>query len=190
MATQRASSSVRKWHVDLSEGENGGASASALCDPIGYNASVAAAALKEGGIDGVGALGSRSKEERDVALKEQKAWEFAQASVKQVGMVMFMMYMSGNSVHIFSMMMTFAGVSQPFMAIYNSGKQFEKFKDPQGRVNVFAPRMLYCLIQMSGLAFALYKLAGIGFLPTHLSDWVSSIPTPTPLEYSATSGTN
>ena len=57
---------------------------------------------------------------------EQKAWEFAQSTVKQVGMYAFMMYMSGGSVHIFSIMMTFTGLYQPLMAIFNSGKAFER----------------------------------------------------------------
>ena len=72
--------------------------------------------------DGSGSLGTKLKADKDIRLKEQKAWEFAQSSVKQVGMFAFMTYMSGNSVHIFSIMMTFNGLYQPLMAIYNSGK--------------------------------------------------------------------
>ena len=120
----------------------------------------------------------------DHFLKEKKAWEFAQAAIKQVGMYGFMMYMSGGSVHIFSIMMTFTGLYQPLMAIVNSGNAFEKFKGTEGRVNTTGPRLLYCAIQLSGLGFALYKLANVGLLPTHISDWVSGVQVPKAAEYS------
>jgi hypothetical protein len=152
-------------------------------EPAGYNSAIYLAAEKES--DGSGSMGTKLKAEKDVTLKEQKAWEFAQSSVKQVGMFAFMMYMSGNSVHIFSIMMTFNGLYQPLMAIYSSGKAFERFQDSEGRVSTLAPRLLYCLIQLGSLGFALYKLSNIGLLPTHVSDWVSHIQTPLPMEYSA-----
>lgn len=115
----------------------------------------------------------------------KKAWEFAQSQMKQVGMYAFMMYMSGGSVHIFSIMMTFNGLYQPLMAILNSGKAFEKFRGAEGRVSTLGPQALFCLIQCGGLSFALYKLANIGLLPTHISDWVSGVQVPVASEYSA-----
>merc|ERR1712188_83864 len=122
---------------------------------------------------------------RQDALMEKKAWEFAQSQMKQVGMYAFMMYMSGGSVHIFSIMMTFNGLYQPLMAILNSGKAFEKFRGAEGRVSTLGPQALFCLIQCGGLGFALYKLANIGLLPTHISDWVSGVQVPVASEYSA-----
>ena len=74
---------------------------------------------------------------------EKKAWEFAQSQMKQVGMYAFMMYMSGGSVHIFSIMMTFNGLYQPLMAILNSGKAFEKFRGAEGRVSTLGPQALF-----------------------------------------------
>lgn len=41
--------------------------------------------------------------------------------VKMVGMMAFMMWMSGSQLHIFSIMTTLSGVYQPLMAILNSG---------------------------------------------------------------------
>ena len=181
MSAADKGSAIRRWHVDFHQG----GSATALeAVPIGFDDAVALAAERESG-EAQGTLASKAKAEKEIALKEQKAWEFAQGTVKQIGMFAFMMYMSGNSVHIFSIMMTLAGLSQPFMAILNSGKAFERFSDPQGRVNVLAPRLLYCAIQGGGLAFGLYKLANIGLLPTHVSDWVSAMSVPDALEYSA-----
>ncbi len=66
-------------------------------------------------------------------------------------MYAFMMYMSGNSVHIFSIMMTFTGLYQPLVAIFNSGESFKPFQDQEGRVNTLGPRALFCLIQLGSL---------------------------------------
>lgn len=41
----------------------------------------------------------------------------AQAPLKQVGFMMFMMWMSGNSIQIFSIMITISGLSAPIMAM-------------------------------------------------------------------------
>ncbi len=48
--------------------------------------------------------------------------------------------------------------------------------DPDGRLDVIGPRVIFCLVQAAGLAFTLWKLNGMGLLPTHVSDWVTSTP--------------
>eukprot|EP00212_Chloropicon_laureae_P007881 CAMPEP_0197492466 /NCGR_PEP_ID=MMETSP1311-20131121/9390_1 /TAXON_ID=464262 /ORGANISM="Genus nov. species nov., Strain RCC856" /LENGTH=182 /DNA_ID=CAMNT_0043037377 /DNA_START=7 /DNA_END=555 /DNA_ORIENTATION=+ len=179
--------SLRTWKVDFNQGSPAHLAVLAKTsgdgdvDPPGYNHSALVAANKLG----LEAKDGDRQDAGDHFLKEKKAWEFAQAAIKQIGMYGFMMYMSGNSVHIFSIMMTFNGIYQPFLAISKSGETFKKFSDSEGRVNTLGPRALYCLIQLSGLGFALYKLANVGLLPTHVSDWVSAMSTPTPVEYSA-----
>jgi len=204
---------LRRWRASGQGSGDSGALVTSDLSPSGYNHSVYLTALKEGkknlkkpiisnhhptkldrdltallwrhpDADGSGSVGAGRVDVDKDALMEQKAWEFAQSTVKQVGMYAFMMYMSGGSVHIFSIMMTFTGLYQPLMAIFNSGKAFERFKGAEGRVKTLGPRLLYCLIQLSGLGFALYKLANIGLLPTHISDWVSGVQVPVAREYS------
>ncbi len=53
-----------------------------------------------------------------------------------------------------------------------------------GKLNVLFPRLLYCLIQAGGLAFGLWKLNTMGLLPTHASDYVSSLKVPVSGEFS------
>lgn len=92
------------------------------------------------------------------------------------------MWMSGNSVQIFSIMMTMTGIFQPLRAISTSSKVFVPFRDPS--VNTVLPQLLFCLIQFGGFLVALYKLNGIGLLPTHTSDWISQIAVPREREVS------
>lgn len=57
--------------------------------------------------------------------------------------------------------------------------------DPEGQLNTAGPRATFCLLHGAGLAFAVWKVHGMGLLPTHLSDWVSSMRPPAALEHLA-----
>jgi len=50
--------------------------------------------------------------------------------------------------------------------------------DPEGKLNILGPRLLYCLIHIAALSFAVYRIHLMGLLPTHLSDWVAVVQTP------------
>ena len=110
----------------------------------------------------------------------QKAFQFAQSQLSSIGMMAFMMWMSGNSVQVFSIMATFGGIAQTTKAILNSKATFERFADKYTDVTV--PRMMFCSIQVVGLCLALNKLNAMGLLPTHASDWVSGLAPPRAIE--------
>jgi hypothetical protein len=59
--------------------------------------------------------------------------------------------------------------------------------DPEGELNTRIPRITFCLVHSLGVGFALWKVNGMGLLPTHLSDWVSSMRPPAALEHAAAS---
>ena len=48
-----------------------------------------------------------------------------------------------------------------------------------GKLNLWAPRALYCLVQLGGVIFALWKINGMGLLPTYASDYAQGLPAPT-----------
>lgn len=52
----------------------------------------------------------------------QKAWEAAQAPVKNLLMMGFMMWMAGSTVHLFSIGITFSALWQPVSALQSIGK--------------------------------------------------------------------
>lgn len=58
--------------------------------------------------------------------------------------------------------------------------------DAEGLLDTFTPRLLFCLIHMAGVIFGIYKLNAIGLLPTHPSDWVSTLRSPLGTEYATT----
>lgn len=116
-----------------------------------------------------------SRKDQDHALlKRQEAlFSLATSPFKQAGMMAFMMYMAGTQLHFFSIMATINGIYSPFNAIMKSGAMFQP--DREGKLNTLLPRLIYCGIHGAALLFALYRVHLMGLLPTHLSDWVSSI---------------
>lgn len=118
-----------------------------------------------------------------VGRKQQALYARATAPMKQIGLMCFMAWMSGNSIQIFSIVMTFGLLASPVSAILTSAAMFPKEPDwPQ--LDTLLPRLLYCLIQCGQLVFGLYKLNGMGLLPVYASDWISSLKVPEMLEAS------
>ena len=60
----------------------------------------------------------------------------------------------------------------------------EEDEEEDEKLDVVTPRALYCSIQMAGLLFALYRLNGMGLLPTHTSDFASALLPPQAVQFS------
>lgn len=58
----------------------------------------------------------------NLTMYEQKAWEVAQAPLKNLFMMGFMMWMAGSTVHLFSIGITFSALWQPISALQGVGK--------------------------------------------------------------------
>lgn len=126
---------------------------------------------------------SRQKKDAESTWKSQKAWEVAQSPFKNLMMMGFMMWMAGSTVHLFSIGITFSALLQPISALQGVGKVFEPYKD--SKVELLAPKLLYIALNLAGLGLGIWKLNTLGLLPTHSSDWVSSLPPPQDVEYSS-----
>jgi hypothetical protein len=59
---------------------------------------------------------------------------------------------------------------------------FDPFKD--ARTDILLPKLLFIAMNFAALGLGLYKLNSLGLLPTHASDWVSSLPPPQAVEFS------
>mmetsp|Transcript_32271 Transcript_32271/g.62052 ORF Transcript_32271/g.62052 Transcript_32271/m.62052 type:complete len:168 (+) Transcript_32271:35-538(+) len=147
-----------RWRMDFGEERAGKRD---LPNPLGY---IAASPELE---DAPG----KKKGNVDVSLKQKKIWEIAQSPFKSIGMMAFMMWMSGNTVQIFSIGITMTGLVSPIKAILGAGPIFARFADKD--TDVLLPRLLFSLIHLGGFGFALYKLSQLGLLPTHTSDWIT-----------------
>lgn len=98
-------------------------------------------------------------------LKLKKAWEVALAPVKQLPMTAIMMYMSGNSLQIFSIMMVVMAFKNPVMGLMATNQAFEKFESEGTRQNLLMVKAVYVAMQILALALGVWKVNGMGLLP-------------------------
>ena len=102
-------------------------------------------------------------------LKLKKAWEVALAPAKGLPMTAIMMYMSGNSLQIFSIMMVFMAFKNPLMGLMNTNQAFERFQSETNSGQMLQVKFVYVVCQLVALAVGLWKINAMGLLP-YVSD--------------------
>ncbi|KAF9546467.1 hypothetical protein EC957_009680 [Mortierella hygrophila] len=124
-------------------------------------------------------------------LKVKKAWDVALAPGKQLPMQAFMLWMSGNSVQIFSVAITAMLMFSPIKALMSMSQVFERYETPSPVKVSFMdsklalPKVTFVALQLLTILFGMYKLNAMGLLPTSHSDWLAFMDPKTPLEYAA-----
>jgi hypothetical protein len=98
-------------------------------------------------------------------LKLKKAWEVALAPVKSLPMTAFMMYMSGNSLQIFSIMMVVMAFKNPLMGLVNTNQAFERFQTDSIAGQLIQVKLVYIACQIVALAVGVWKINSMGLLP-------------------------
>mmetsp|Transcript_6181 Transcript_6181/g.12953 ORF Transcript_6181/g.12953 Transcript_6181/m.12953 type:complete len:168 (-) Transcript_6181:99-602(-) len=111
----------------------------------------------------------KNKKDNIKALQEKKAWEVALGPIKQVGMQLFMLWMSGSSPGIFSVMIMSMLISSSVSQLGQLTTAFEKFD----QVETVLQKLVFALTLVAALAFVLYHASNMGLVPTQTGDWVS-----------------
>merc|ERR1712232_187217 len=104
-------------------------------------------------------------------LLQKKAWETAIAPIQSVGMNLFMLWMSGSSPGIFSVMILgycFTSIIGQFSRL---NLAFQNFKTIDTTLQKLAYFGLCCL----SLGYLLWHMSGMGLLPTSSGDWIGLI---------------
>jgi len=161
---------MRKWAVDLVSTENlrrGG------IEPYGY--SDTQHTLEENS-------STRQQRANNSELKVKKAWEVAKSPSKSIFMNLFMAWMSGTSLNIFSIMITLYSFINPVKAILGTQAIFSRFEDPAH--NLILAKLIYIAINLFMVSVAIYKCWVLGLLPVTISDWVSLLAVKESLEFS------
>lgn len=95
----------------------------------------------------------------------------------------FMLWMSGTSIQIFSIMMTGMALINPLKAIVTTNQTFKQFES-EPSVDLRIPKLIFISLQFVAFAAAMYKTYTMGLLPVTSGDWTSYIPSQTFLESS------
>jgi hypothetical protein len=98
-------------------------------------------------------------------LKLKKAWEVALGPIKSLPMTAIMMYMSGNSLQIFSIMMVYMAFKNPIMGILATNQAFERFETEGNRAKILQVKLAYVVMQLVALALGVWKVNSMGLLP-------------------------
>lgn len=103
-------------------------------------------------------------EEMDI-LKLKKAWEVALAPAKQVPMQAIGMYMTGNSLQVFSIFMVFTLFKNPIQAIIGTNKVFVPYETDSTKAKLLLVKLAYIACNILTLALGIYKVNAMGLLP-------------------------
>merc|ERR1712032_1178258 len=122
-------------------------------------------------------------------LKLKKAKDVAWQPIKSFFMTGFMLWMSGNGVHIFSIMITFYAIYNPIKSALGVNGVFSRFHDakmsPIERTSLLTCKAVFVAMNLLAMSGALYKMSLMGLLPTTPADWVSFLAVPPSVQFSS-----
>merc|ERR1712046_127299 len=101
-----------------------------------------------------------------------KAWETAIGPIQQVGMNLFMLWMSGSSPGIFSVMILGYCMTSIISQYSRINTAFANFKT----IDTTLQKLSYFGLCTLSLAYLLWHMSGMGLLPTSSGDWIALIP--------------
>ena len=84
-----------------------------------------------------------------------------------------MMYMSGNTLQIFSIMMVWMLFQNPLRALANMGSTFRRFDNERTHQRLWAVKLVFVLMQFVVLGVGVWKVNGMGLFPNRRSDWLA-----------------
>jgi len=76
-----------------------------------------------------------------------------------------MMYMSGNSLQIFSIMMVGMAFKNPIVGLMATNQAFEKLESEGIKSKITMVKAVYVAMQLLALALGIWKVNGMGLLP-------------------------
>ncbi|KAK3051191.1 hypothetical protein LTR09_007587 [Extremus antarcticus] len=162
-----------QWVTDLSSTTPSKPKSGTYADPPGYTTSTALQPSRnKSSKSAVVPRKQPSADEMDT-LKLKKAWELAIAPAKQLPMNAIGMYMTGNSLQIFSIMMVFMLFKGPITAVLNIQNTFSRLETDGNRGQMMLAKAAFVGCNCLALALGIWKVNGMGLLPTTRSDWLA-----------------
>ena len=110
--------------------------------------------------------------EKETAAKSKQAMALALSPGKSILTTAFMLYMSGTSIQIFSIMSTGMALLNPLKAVASTEATFRKFEG----ADLNLPKLVFIALNLAQVAVALYNCSRMGLLPVTSADWLSYIP--------------
>lgn len=179
---------MSNWSVDYASLNT--ATSSKVPNPVGFESSALQKHSKT----------ERSHRERDdvlsrddkqqVAIKVKRAWDVAMGPAKSIPMNAIMIYMSGTSLQIFTVMVTAMLFFNPIKAMMQLQTTFSRFESTgaarlQPGADLLMPKLAFLGLQMVTILLGIYKVNAMGLLPNTASDWLAFIKPKDIVEFAA-----
>ena len=116
-------------------------------------------------------LTQQKKHKADIMAK--RAMETGLAPGKNIFMQGFMMYMSGSSINIWSMMVVGHAFYNPIKALLSIDAAFARYASVDAEIDLTLPKLAFIGCNAAMLALALWKLNTMRLLPITAADWTS-----------------
>ncbi|KAI8991330.1 hypothetical protein BDF20DRAFT_909124 [Mycotypha africana] len=177
---------MSKWSVDFSS-----LNASNSCkvdNPIGFEPSALSKFDKNERT--YRQLSQANRDELQVTLKVKRAWDVAMGPAKSIPMNAIMIYMSGTSLQIFTVMVTAMLFFQPIKAIMSVQETFSRFEST-GKAktlpgaDLLTPKLTFIGLHLVTILMGIYKVNAMGLLPNTASDWLAFLHPKEVLEFAA-----
>ena len=106
----------------------------------------------------------------------------ATSSKMQIFMTLFMFWMMGNGMSIFTIFFIFQSLFSAVTALLKTSKGIDwinvVFESYESQVSsLFKYKVIYCGINMILVGIVAYKLSSMGLLPVAAADYVDLVPT-------------
>ncbi|KAI8071760.1 hypothetical protein BC940DRAFT_293660 [Gongronella butleri] len=165
---------MSSWSVDYSTIEP----SKKLTSPVGF----VAGAIQQRNVSK--SQRSAAQDKKDTEMKIKRAWDVAMGPAKNIPMNAIMIYMSGNGVQIFSVMITAMLFMQPIKSIMGTQQTFERFETKGSTsADLLQAKLAYIGLNLVVICLGVYKVNAMGLLPTTTSDWLAFLPHKHALEY-------
>ena len=109
--------------------------------------------------------------DNNAILRMKRSWDTALAPIKQASMNLLIMYMSGNTIFTFPIIMAMA--VRPFKSLLSMATTFKQLDTDTGAISALGQKIVFVLGNMANVALAVYKFNSMGLLPTYVSDWLA-----------------
>ena len=117
-------------------------------------------------------LHAEANRQPDPFLKAKHSWNIALGPIKQIPMNLFIMYISGNTISIFPIMMVVMMAVRPVKALLSVNATFGDLNAADGLSNI-GQKFVLVLGNLINIALAMYKCHSMRLLPRHASDWLA-----------------
>jgi hypothetical protein len=161
-------SSSPQWVRDLTVTTTSRPKTQGFPDPPGYASATPAKRITGGkgnSKDAAPVVRRQPTPEEMDTLKLKKAWEVALAPAKQLPMQGIGMYMTGNSLQVFSIFMVFTLFKNPLQQILATNKMFVPYETDTTKPKLLLVKLAYIVCNLLTFGLGVYKVNAMGLLP-------------------------